>query len=114
MVERNWVKKSASVQQLRSGSLMLVSTLDETFLDQAPGAGGDAIAAEPWRARYFAALQRLRANRGPGDTSNPFTGATRAESLVLSVIGSRGGVGTTSLAVNLGCSLAADKHNRGY
>jgi len=55
-----WVKKSASVQQLRSGSLMLVSTLDETFLDQAPGAGGDAIAAEPWRARYFAALQRFR------------------------------------------------------
>jgi len=54
------VKKSAAVQQLWSGSLMLVSTLDETFLDQAPEAGGDAITAEPWRARYFAALQRLR------------------------------------------------------
>src|SRR3954454_18333600 len=46
-----WVKKSASVQQLRSGSLMLVSTLDETFLDQAPGAGSDPIddKAEPWQ-----------------------------------------------------------------
>jgi len=55
-----WVKKSASVQQLWSGSLMLVSTLDETFLDQAPEGGGDAITAEPWRARYFAALRRLR------------------------------------------------------
>src|SRR5215213_9130030 len=38
-----WVKKSASVQQLRSGSLILVSTLDETFLDQAPETGGNAI-----------------------------------------------------------------------
>ena len=41
---------------------MLVSTLDETFLDQAPEAGSDPIddKAEPWRARYFAAVQRLR------------------------------------------------------
>ena len=39
---------------------MLVSTLDETFLDQAPEAAGDAITAERWRTRYFAALQRLR------------------------------------------------------
>jgi hypothetical protein len=55
-----WVKKSAAVQQLWSGSLMLVSTLDETFLDQPPEARGHANMAEPWRARYFAALQRLR------------------------------------------------------
>ena len=54
-----WVKKSAAVQQLWSVSLMLVSTLDETFLDQAPEAGSDPT-AEPWRARYFAAVQRLR------------------------------------------------------
>jgi hypothetical protein len=54
-----WVKKSAAVQQLWSVSLMLVSTLDETFLDQAPEAGSDHK-AEPWRARYFAAVQRLR------------------------------------------------------
>lgn len=57
-----WVKKSASVQQLWSVSLMLVSTLDQTFLDQEPGAGSDTIdhKTEPWRTRYFAALQRLR------------------------------------------------------
>jgi pilus assembly protein CpaE len=54
------------------------------------------------------ALQRLRANRGPGDTSNPVNGATRAESLVLSVVGSKGGVGCTSIAVNLGCNMAQD------
>lgn len=41
---------------------MLVSTLDETFLDQAPEAGSDPIddKAEPWRERYLAAVPRLR------------------------------------------------------
>lgn len=57
-----WVKKSAAVQQLWSVSLMLVSTLDNTFLDQAPDAGGAPSddEAEPWRARYLVAVQRLR------------------------------------------------------
>jgi hypothetical protein len=57
-----WVKKSASVQQLWSVSLMLVSTLDEAFLDQQPDAGSDTVdhESEPWRTRYFAALRRLR------------------------------------------------------
>ncbi|MGN6551643.1 MAG: two pore domain potassium channel family protein [Pararhizobium sp.] len=56
------VKKSVAVQQLWSVSLMLVSTLDKTFLNQAPAAGNDPIddKADPWRARYVAALQRLR------------------------------------------------------
>lgn len=31
---------------------------------------------------------------------------------VIAIVGSRGGVGTTSLAVNLGCSLAADRDNK--
>ena len=41
---------------------MLVSTLDKTFLDQAPKAGSNFVddGAEPWRARYFAALKRFR------------------------------------------------------
>jgi pilus assembly protein CpaE len=54
------------------------------------------------------ALQRLRANRPAGDTSHHSTGATRAESLVMSVVGSRGGVGGTSIAVNLACNMAQD------
>src|ERR1700686_3553175 len=56
------------------------------------------------------ALQRLRANRtgggGGGDTSNTVNGTTRSESLVISIIGSKGGVGCTSVAVNLGCCMA--------
>lgn len=55
------------------------------------------------------ALQRLRANRPAGDTSNPINGATRGESLVVSVVGSKGGVGCTSLAVNVACNMAQDQ-----
>jgi pilus assembly protein CpaE len=56
------------------------------------------------------ALQRLRANRtmSAGDTSNSMTGATRADSMVISVVGSKGGVGSTSVAVNLSCCVAQD------
>ena len=58
------------------------------------------------------ALQRLRANRNPGgDTNNTTNGTTRTDSLV-SIVGSKGGVGCTSIAVNLGCSMAQDpKYN---
>jgi len=60
------------------------------------------------------ALQRLRANRGSinGDTSNSTNGTTRTESLVVSVVGSKGGCGCTSVAVNLSCAMAQDpKYN---
>ena len=58
------------------------------------------------------ALQRLRANRVSGDTSNTVNGQTRSESLVVSIVGSKGGVGCTSLAVNIGAAMAQDpKYN---
>ena len=59
------------------------------------------------------ALQRLRANRATGgDTYNALNGTTRTESLVLSIVGSKGGVGCTSVAVNLGCCMAREsKYN---
>jgi pilus assembly protein CpaE len=60
------------------------------------------------------ALQRLRANRASsaGDTSGALNGTTRSESLVVSVVGSKGGIGCTSLAVNIGCCMAQDpKYN---
>jgi pilus assembly protein CpaE len=51
------------------------------------------------------ALQRLRRSRGAYDSANG-TASIKADSLVVAVLGSRGGVGCTSLAVNLGCTLA--------
>jgi pilus assembly protein CpaE len=58
------------------------------------------------------ALQRLRQGRSVGGDSGSSNGSTRAESLVVSIVGSRGGVGCTSIAVNLGSNMAQDKaHN---
>jgi pilus assembly protein CpaE len=53
------------------------------------------------------ALQRLRMNRASTDGGS-LNGAAKGETLVLAVLGSRGGVGCTSLAINLGCNLAQD------
>ncbi len=54
------------------------------------------------------ALQRLTATRSSPD-GVMLNGAPKVESLVIAVAGSRGGVGSTSLAVNLGSNLAQDK-----
>lgn len=58
------------------------------------------------------ALQRLQRARGGGDKGNGSEAQSKTESLVIAVLGSRGGVGCTSLAVNLGATLAQDpNHN---
>jgi len=59
------------------------------------------------------AMQRLRVSRVSADgTVVQSNGAVRSESLVVSVIGARGGVGSTGVAINLGCNLAQDPaHN---
>jgi pilus assembly protein CpaE len=54
------------------------------------------------------ALQRLQATRTAPDGIS-INGMAKVESLVVAVTGARGGVGCTSLAVNLGCNLAQDK-----
>jgi pilus assembly protein CpaE len=55
------------------------------------------------------ALKRLpRINANPGD-SRPGTGSTKLNAEVYAVLGSRGGVGCTSVAVNLGATLAQEQ-----
>src|SRR5207248_237625 len=51
------------------------------------------------------ALQRLKQNRISAD-GTPANGISNVQSLVVAVVGSRGGVGCTSLAVNLGTNVA--------
>src|SRR5262249_56678263 len=51
------------------------------------------------------ALQRLKQNRISADGTS-VNGTAHVQSMVVAVVGSRGGVGCTSLAVNLGCNLA--------
>src|SRR5262249_27337397 len=54
----------------------------------------------------YGALQRLKQVRG-GDGGGPSSnGSIKVDSLVVAVVGSRGGIGSTSIAVNLGCNLA--------
>ncbi len=53
-------------------------------------------------------LQQKQVRRPDGSTS----GLAKVNSLAIAVLGSRGGVGCTSIAVNLGCTLAADEANR--
>jgi pilus assembly protein CpaE len=57
------------------------------------------------------AIQRLRQTRSLTDGAPSVNGSIKVESLVVAVVGSRGGVGTTSIAVNLGCNLAQNKHH---
>jgi pilus assembly protein CpaE len=56
-------------------------------------------------------LKALRRLKPRADSRQGDTGAAKAESQVIAVLGSRGGVGCTSLAVNLGATLAQDAAN---
>lgn len=58
----------------------------------------------------MAAMARLRSVRSPSGEIGS-NGSTKTESMVVSILGSRGGVGCTSIAVNLGANLAVDKNN---
>jgi hypothetical protein len=61
--EYRWLKEAASVAQLWEASMMLVTTLENTFLPHgAPDreAQPDQQTRDRWRARYRAALHRLR------------------------------------------------------
>lgn len=59
----------------------------------------------------LAALRRALGDHGSAEpVDGPMTGATGSSS-VLAVLGSRGGVGTTTLAVNLAATLAADPNH---
>jgi pilus assembly protein CpaE len=57
------------------------------------------------------AMQRLRQTRVTSDNAPGSNGTIKVDSLVVAVVGSRGGVGSTSIAVNLGCNLAQDKNH---
>jgi len=61
--EYDWLKESASVSQLWYAALLLLTSLEDTFLPGgAPEIGQqpDARTKERWRCRYLAALQRFR------------------------------------------------------
>src|SRR5262245_33008269 len=59
----------------------------------------------------LAALRRALGEYGGTDATTGLTTRQTGASSVIAVLGSRGGVGTTTLAVNLGATLAADPNH---
>ena len=86
--------------------IVISSSTDGSLILRAMRAGVKEFLPQPVRIEdLVAALQRIGSQRfGRGDSK------TRG-STVIAVAGATGGVGATSLAVNLGCVLAADPEN---
>lgn len=88
-------------------SVLVISSLnDGQLILQAMRAGAKEFLTQPLRIEdLLAALGRITERRfGKGDKKP-------RGSLVIAVCGAIGGVGTTSIAVNLGCALARDSKN---
>jgi pilus assembly protein CpaE len=99
------------VEQLNQTSpncsvLVVSGSSDGTLILRAMRAGAKEFLPKPVRLEdLVGALERIRERRfGRGET-------TSRGSTVIAVAGATGGVGTTSVAVNLGCILASDPTN---
>ncbi len=88
-------------------AVLVVSTSgDGSLILQALRAGAKEFLTQPVRIEdLLAALGRISERRFGRGENRP------RGSQVIAVAGAAGGVGTTSLAVNLGCILARDPHN---
>ncbi|MBI3837351.1 MAG: MinD/ParA family protein [Planctomycetia bacterium] len=86
--------------------VVISSSTDGNLILRAMRAGVKEFLPQPVRIEdLVAALERIGSQRfGRGDHKNPGCN-------VIAVAGATGGVGSTSLAVNLGCVLAADPQN---
>jgi len=95
------------IRDISSASILVVSSsTDGTLILQAMRAGAKEFLSQPVSGEeLMAALNRI---------SNARVGAGRGKSrgcTSIAVVGASGGVGSTSLAVNIGCALAADPSN---
>lgn len=86
--------------------LAVSSSTDGNLILRTMRAGAKEFLTQPLKPEDLAAaLQRVSRQRYGASSS------TGRGCLVVAVAGATGGVGTTSVAVNLGCALAADKGN---
>lgn len=89
-----------------SNTLVVSSSSEGNLILRAMRAGAKEFLTHPVKPEDLAAaLQRVSRQR-PGAAGGGACGCT-----VITVTGVTGGVGTTSMAVNLGCALAANKSN---
>jgi pilus assembly protein CpaE len=85
--------------------LVTSSSTDGRLILQAMRAGAKEFLAEPLKPEDLAsALQRVKQQGGARGESNK-------DCQVIAVAGATGGVGSSSIAVNLSCSLAAEEDN---
>ena len=99
------------IQQLKESSpgcnvVAVSATTDGSVILRAMRAGVKEFITAPVTVdELVAAFERLRAHRRS-------EGASKSRACkIVSIAGSGGGVGSTSIAVNLGCALAADENN---
>jgi pilus assembly protein CpaE len=86
--------------------LVSSSSTDGRLILQAMRAGAKEFLTEPLKAEDLAAaLQRVKQQQSGA------RGEANKDCKVFAVTGATGGVGTSSIAVNLACSLAADEEN---
>jgi pilus assembly protein CpaE len=104
------------IQQLAHESpymatLAVSSRTDGPFILQTLRSGAKEFLTQPLvLEELLSAMQRVRVPQG-GASGSP-AGGSRGESQVIAVCGSRGGIGCTTIAVNLGCALAQEaNHN---
>jgi pilus assembly protein CpaE len=96
--------------------LAVSARTDGQFILQTLRSGANEFLQQPIQFEELqTALDRISPHQMvamPGQAPKPGPVRPSMTSKVLAVVGSRGGIGCTSLAVNLGCCLAADKNNR--
>ncbi len=86
--------------------LVTSSSTDGRLILQSMRAGAKEFLTEPLKSEdLVTALQRVKRSQG-GPQSNTSEGCR-----VIAVAGATGGVGTSSIAVNMACALAADEKN---
>lgn len=110
-IDQDPAKALSLIESVRAASpecsLLVVSgSSDGQLILKAMRAGAKEFLTRPIRVEdLVGALERIGSNR-PGRSDGKARGCK-----VIAVAGSTGGVGTTSLAVNLGCVLAKDSSN---
>lgn len=101
-------------QEFQQTSILAVSSrTDGPFILQTLRSGAKEFLPLPLQLEdLLAVLDRIKGPAtGPGH-ENQLTGPTGAGGVIIAVAGSRGGIGTTSLAVNLGCCLSSLPENK--
>lgn len=86
--------------------LVISSSTDGNLILRAMRSGAKEFLTQPLKAEDIAAALHRVARQRPGGG-----GAAGPSCSVVAVTGATGGVGTTSVAVNLGCALAANSDN---